>query len=110
MFRLRHSQVRGKASCFAAAFLLALSVTGARSRARLGASYALSVLGYLEENRGLHGLLAILISLHGGTGAVPSLILGRHSGRPSNLPPCGVFSAHKLCLVIFYEVVQNLTA
>ena len=49
-------------------------------------------------------LLAILISLHGGTGAVPSLILGRHSGRPSNLPPCGVFSADKLCLAIFHEI------
>ncbi len=53
--------------------------------------------------RGLRKLIAILIRLRGGTGAVPSLILGRHSlrlgeayssesGRPSNLPPCGGFS------------------
>ena len=60
--------------------------------------------------RGLRKLIAILIRLRGGTGAVPSLILGRHSGRPSNLPPCGGFSGHKQCLVIFYQVVQNLTA
>ena len=31
--------------------------------------------------RGLRKLIAILIRLRGGTGAVPSLILGRHSLR-----------------------------
>src|SRR5438477_10115728 len=43
-------------------------------------------------------LAAILIHLRGGTGAVPSQILGRHSGRPSKGIPASQPPARSLRL------------